>query len=200
MEEAISIEIGNIASFKSNICNAIGIFGSARIKENDVYYLQTKKMAIKLAERGYQIVTGGGPGIMKAAIEGSWGAGVKSIALNIRLPFEDNILPQKKLSLDFDYFMTRKLAFAKFCEAFIVMPGGFGTLDELFEMLTLIQTRKMRMKPVFLFGNSFWQGIWDWIQELRNTGFILAEDLDNIFITDSIDDILIILEEKKNGK
>ncbi|WP_276971240.1 TIGR00730 family Rossman fold protein [Tatumella ptyseos] len=200
MIEAISTEIENIAAFKHNIVNAVGVFGSARIKESDNYYQQAKEVARRLVEHGYQVITGGGPGIMKAAIEGSQIAGMKSIALNIRLPFESDILPQKKLSLDFNYFMTRKLAFAQYCDAFIAMPGGFGTLDELFEMLTLIQTGKMSRKPVFLLGSEFWRNGIAWLRELRDSGLISATDLDNIFITDSADDVLDKLERNKNDQ
>jgi len=199
MKNIILKEIESISSFKKNINNAVGIFGSARVKDNENYYLMAKESSQLLVERGYQVISGGGPGIMKAAIEGACAAGGKSVALNISLPFEGNVLPQDKISLNFDYFMTRKLAFSIFCNAFIAMPGGFGTLDELFEMLTLIQTRKMRMKPIFLFGSSFWLGAWNWLQDLHKAGFISATDLDNIFITDSVDDILKILEINKNG-
>lgn len=198
MKNIIVKEIESITSFKSNINNAVGIFGSARVNENENYYLLAKESSRLLAERGYQIISGGGPGIMKAAIEGACAAGVKSVALNISLPFEDNVLPHDKISLNFDYFMTRKLAFSVYCNAFIAMPGGFGTLDEMFEMLTLMQTRKMRMKPIFLFGSSFWLGAWNWLQELHKSGFISSADLDNIFITDSVVDVLKILEGNKN--
>lgn len=199
MKNIIVKEIESINSFKSNINNAVGIFGSARVNENENYYILAKESSQLLAEHGYQIISGGGPGLMKAAIEGACAAGVKSVALNISLPFEDNVLPHDKISLNFDYFMTRKLAFSVYCNAFIAMPGGFGTLDEVFEMLTLMQTRKMRMKPIFLFGTSFWLGAWNWLQDLHKAGFISTADLDNIFITDSVVDVLKILEGSKNG-
>lgn len=194
MKDSVSREIEKIYSFRNSIGhNTVGILGSARTKDNEEYYQQAKLIARTLSKNGFQIISGGGPGIMKAAIEGVRDAGEKSIALNIRLPFEDNVLPNDKISLNFDYFMTRKLACAQYCNAFVVMPGGFGTLDELFEMLTLMQTKKMAMKPVFLFGTNFWNGLWQWIHEVYTENFISDADLKSILITDKIADILMHL-------
>jgi len=169
----------------------ISIFGSARTQENSYTYNITRDLSRALANNGYQVISGGGPGIMKAAIEGSYLSGNKSIALNLKLPFEENILADQKESLSFDYFMTRKLAFAKYSDAFIVMHGGFGTLDELFEILTLMQTNKMKNKKVILFGSFFWGGLMDWIEEtLLFQKLISKADLQNICIVNSIDEVL----------
>ncbi|MBD2797267.1 TIGR00730 family Rossman fold protein [Xenorhabdus sp. 18] len=195
MKDKIASEIERIDSFKKNIKNGVGIFGSARESENGVYYNLTKYIAAKLSSQGFQVISGGGPGIMKAAIEGAKTSGCKSIALNIKLPFEDSVLPSDKVSIDFDYFMTRKLAFAKYCDSFIVMPGGFGTMDELFEMLTLIQTRRMKAKQIFLFGTEFWAGLLKWLNELSDASFINEIDLNMIHATNSVSEILSKLKK-----
>lgn len=155
MKQRVFDEIEMISHHENNINKGVSIFGSARINSNSHYYNTTKILAKKLSHSGYQIISGGGPGIMKAAIEGASDAGTKSIGLNIELPFEQETLPNKKKSITFKYFMTRKLAFAKYSSAFIVMPGGIGTLDELFEMLTLIQTKKMESKKYSYFVLNF---------------------------------------------
>lgn len=198
MEKTILKEIKEIKDFHKNVNKGVSIFGSARTQENSDAYNITKELSRSLAENGYQVISGGGPGIMKAAIEGSYLSGKKSIALNLKLPFEENILADKKESLNFDYFMTRKLAFAKYSDAFIVMQGGFGTLDELFEILTLIQTNKMKSKKVILFGSIFWAGLMSWIEgTLLIQKLINKADLQNIFIVNSIDEALHKLKEGK---
>lgn len=196
MEKTILKEIKEIKDFHKNVNKGVSIFGSARIKENSDTYNTTKELSHALAKNGYQVISGGGPGIMKAAIEGSYLSGKKSIALNLKLPFEDNILADQKESLSFDYFMTRKLAFAKYSDAFIVMHGGFGTLDELFEILTLMQTNKMKNKIIILFGSIFWSGLMSWVEEaLLSQKLISKADLQNIFIVNSIDEAIHKLKE-----
>ena len=170
---------------------AVTIFGSARDREGDgnEWYEKAVVVARTLGEAGFAIMTGGGPGIMEAANRGASEAGAFSVGLNIELPFEQHINPYVDLSVDFRYFFTRKVMLVKFAKAFVVMPGGFGTMDELFEALTLVQTGKIRNFPIVLFGTEYWGGLIDW---LRNTmlanGKISAEDLDLILLTDSADE------------
>ncbi len=170
---------------------AVTIFGSARDREGDgnEWYEKAVVVARTLGEAGFAIMTGGGPGIMEAANRGASEAGAFSVGLNIELPFEQHINPYVDLSVDFRYFFTRKVMLVKFAKAFVVMPGGFGTMDELFEALTLVQTGKIRNFPIVLFGTEYWGGLIDW---LRNTmlenGKISAEDLDLILLTDSAEE------------
>ncbi|MFT5194963.1 MAG: hypothetical protein ACI9EW_003456 [Cellvibrionaceae bacterium] len=175
----------------SDIPAAVTIFGSARNREGDGSggYEKTVDVARHLGKAGFAIITGGGPGIMEAANRGAREAEVLSIGLNIELPFEQFINPYVDLSIDFRYFFTRKVMLVKYAQAFVVMPGGFGTMDELFEALTLVQTGKIRNFPIVLFGTDYWGGLIDW---LRNTmladGKISAEDLDLILLTDSAEE------------
>lgn len=169
----------------------VSIFGSARLKEDDPYY----KMAVEIAERitrlGFGIITGGGPGIMEAGNRGAHQVGGKSIGLNIDLPFEQHFNPyiDKEYSLDFNYFFIRKVMFVKYSQGFIVMPGGFGTLDELSEALTLIQTYKIAKFPIVLVGSAFWNGLLDWFKNtLLSQGLISEEDLNLYRIVDSAEE------------
>jgi uncharacterized protein (TIGR00730 family) len=169
----------------------VTVFGSARTTEGDPYYQLTRDVASKLAEYGYGIVTGGGPGIMEAANRGAAEADGMSIGLNIDLPFEQKGNPYVTLPLDFRYFFVRKVMFIKYCMAFICLPGGFGTLDELFEALTLIQTRKIRRFPIILVGTSFWSGLVEWIrQQLVSGGKISEEDMLLFEVMDNADEIV----------
>jgi len=151
----------------SKIGPCVSIFGSARTKPDDKYYQLAENIAKNLSDNGYGVITGGGPGIMEAANKGAYNAGGTSVGLNIELPFEqhDNPYIDNDKSIDFDYFFVRKVMFVKYSQGFVVMPGGFGTLDELFEAITLIQTHKIGKFPIILVGKKFWSGLVDWIKE-----------------------------------
>ncbi len=181
----------------SKIGPCVSIFGSARTKENTKYYDLAVSTAKSIAEAGYGVITGGGPGIMEAGNKGAHAAGGTSVGLNIDLPFEqhDNPYIDKDKSLDFDYFFVRKVMFVKYSQGFVVMPGGFGTLDELFEAITLIQTHKIETFPIILVGSEFWKGLIDWIKNtMLSQGNISPNDLDLIKIADSEDEVVAILD------
>jgi hypothetical protein len=165
----------------------VSVFGSARTKPDNIYYQAAEKTARLLVESGYGVITGGGPGIMEAGNKGAHEAGGKSVGLNIVLPFEQSCNQYVNHPVDFDYFFVRKVMFVKYTQALITFPGGFGTLDELFEVLTLIQTKKINHKPVILFGTKYWSGLKEWIKTsmLEEEHNINPEDLDLIPITDS---------------
>lgn len=173
---------------------AVSIFGSARLKEGTQYYNQALEIAKKLSEEGYSVITGGGPGIMEAANVGASQGPSLSIGLNIDLPFEQSSNDHQDINLRYRYFFTRKATFVKHSLAYIVMPGGFGTLDELFDIVTLIQTRKKKFMPVVLVGKSYWQGLIDWLRESAvKLGTINKEDLDLLVLEDSSDEIVKLL-------
>lgn len=144
----------------------VSIFGSARTNPNNPYYQVGIELAERFAESGYGVITGGGPGIMEAANKGAQQGGGTSVGLNINLPFEQNHNPfiDPEHNLEFDYFFVRKVIFVKYSQGFVILPGGFGTLDELFEALTLIQTKKINKRPVVLVGKKYWEGLVDWIK------------------------------------
>ncbi|MDH3359352.1 MAG: TIGR00730 family Rossman fold protein [Desulfobulbaceae bacterium] len=170
---------------------AVSFFGSARTQPENPYYKLTDKIAFDLAEAGYAIITGGGPGIMAAANKGAAVAEGISIGLNINLPFEQEPNPFSNMPLDFKYFFVRKVMFIKYAMAFICLPGGFGTLDELFEALTLMQTRRIKSFPVVLVGTEFWSGLVDWMQEkLVKSGNIKKEDMFLFTLLDDPDEIV----------
>ena len=167
------------------IGRAISIFGSARTTEDAPGYALARRTARMLGEAGFAVITGGGPGMMEAANRGARDAGVRSVGLNIELPFEQAMNPYVDLGLRFHYFFTRKVMFVRYACAFVVFPGGFGTLDELFEALTLIQTGKVHHFPVVLFGSSFWSGLVDWLDKpVLAEGKIGPEDLELFHVTD----------------
>ena len=181
----------------SRIGPCVSIFGSARTKPDHKYYQLAQRIAKKITEHGYGIITGGGPGIMEAGNRGAHLAGGTSVGLNIDLPFEqhDNPYIDSDKSIDFDYFFVRKVMFVKYSQGFVVMPGGFGTLDEFFEALTLIQTHKIDRFPLILVGSEFWGGLLDWIKNtLLEAGNISPEDIDLISLVDHEDDVLEILD------
>ena len=151
----------------SKIGPSVSIFGSARTKPEDPYYILAEEIAFKLTQNGYGVITGGGPGIMEAGNKGARRGKGTSVGLNIELPFEqhDNPWIDNDKNLEFDYFFVRKVMFVKYSQGFIVMPGGFGTLDELFEAITLIQTNKIGRFPIVLVGSKFWEGLIDWIKK-----------------------------------
>lgn len=181
----------------SKIGPCVSIFGSARTKPNDEYYKLAENIAYKLTINGYGIATGGGPGIMEAGNKGAKRGKGTSVGLNIELPFEqnDNKYIDSDKSLDFNYFFVRKVMFVKYSQGFVVMPGGFGTMDELFEAVTLIQTKKIGKFPIVLVGRKFWSGLMDWIKhtliEERN---ISPKDLDLISIVDTEDEVLEVID------
>ena len=165
---------------------AVSFFGSARTTEDDQYYQLTEKIAAELAGQGYAVITGGGPGIMEAANKGATEAGGHSIGLNINLPFEQEPNIFTNMPLSFKYFFVRKVMFIKYAQAFICMPGGFGTLDEAFEALTLIQTKRIKPFPVILVGSDYWSGLLDWIKEKMLAADRVDED--EIAIINVLDD------------
>jgi uncharacterized protein (TIGR00730 family) len=183
----------------SKIGPCVSIFGSARTKSDHPHYKLTVDIAEKIVDLGFGIITGGGPGIMEAANKGAKNALGPSVGLCIELPFEQTInkFIDDDKSLDFDYFFVRKVMFMKYAQAFVVMPGGFGTLDELFEALTLIQTKKAEKFPVILVGKSFWDGCITWIKQelLTNNQYISKIDLDLFSVVDSPDEVVNILNE-----
>jgi uncharacterized protein (TIGR00730 family) len=165
---------------------AVSVFGSARTSPEDPFYRRCTETARLLGEAGFSIITGGGPGIMQAANQGAQEAGVPSVGLNIELPFEQDQNPYADLKIHFRYFFVRKTMFVKYAQAFVIFPGGFGTLDELFESLTLIQTGKIRNFPLVLFGSEYWSGLLRWLkEEVARGGKISPGDLDLIKLTDS---------------
>ena len=183
----------------SKIGPCVSIFGSARTKPDDNYYQLAENIAKNLSDNGYGVITGGGPGIMEAANKGAYNAGGTSVGLNIELPFEqhDNPYIDNDKSIDFDYFFVRKVMFVKYSQGFVVMPGGFGTLDELFEAITLIQTHKIGKFPIILVGKKFWSGLVDWIKEtlLESHNNISKEDLHLLNIVDTEDEVIKILND-----
>ncbi|MDP1991073.1 MAG: TIGR00730 family Rossman fold protein [Syntrophales bacterium] len=169
----------------SRVKNAVSIFGSARTTPDDPYYQKAELLSRLLAERGFGVITGGGPGIMEAANKGAAGAGGQSVGMNIRLPLEQKPNPYANISIDYKYFFTRKVMFVKYAMAYVVMPGGFGTMDELFEALTLLQTKRIKAFPVILMGSEYWKGLIDWLKKtmLRNNK-ISAADLELFQVID----------------
>lgn len=175
----------------SRIGYAVSIFGSARDAPGDLYYEKARKVAYLLGTKGLSVITGGGPGIMEAANRGASEAGTPSVGMNIQLPFEQKPNPYATVNIAYKYFFIRKVMFVKYAMAYVILPGGFGTMDELFEALTLIQTKRIRSFPVILMGSEYWGGLIDWI---RNTMFpkgkISEEDLDMIQIIDEPDQVV----------
>ncbi|MFM9903255.1 MAG: TIGR00730 family Rossman fold protein [Pyrinomonadaceae bacterium] len=170
----------------ATITRGVSIFGSARTHEDDPMYKAALETGLLLGAAGFEIITGGGPGIMEAANRGAHEAGATSVGCNIQLPFEQVPNPYLTKSLTFKYFMVRKTMFIKYSNAYVIFPGGFGTMDELFEALTLIQTRKIRNFPVVLFGSQYWRGLLQWLTSVMlNEEMINAVDLGLIHLTDS---------------
>jgi uncharacterized protein (TIGR00730 family) len=175
---------------------AVSVFGSARFSESHPAYAASRKLGGLLAHAGFAVITGGGPGIMEAANRGAFDAGGLSIGCNIELPFEQAGNPYTNLAINFRYFFVRKTMFVKFSNGFVIFPGGFGTLDELFEALTLVQTRKVSRFPIILYGRSYWQTLIDWITHTQLAeGTISPEDLDLLVLTDSVEEARDILVE-----
>lgn len=185
----------------SDIGFAVTLFGSARTKPNDPYYQAAEEIAGLLAEEGFAIISGGGPGIMEAANKGGAEHGATSVGLNIELPFEQVANDYQNLSLEFRYFFARKVMFVKYSMGYVCMPGGFGTLDEFFESLTLMQTNKIYRMPLVLFGIEFWEGLLGWMRsKLIERGTIAMEDFDLITLTDDPREVVAIMKQHRDWK
>jgi uncharacterized protein (TIGR00730 family) len=175
---------------------AVSIFGSARVGPESQEYQMAERLARMLVERGYAVITGGGPGIMEAANKGAAEAGGQSVGLNIELPFEQKPNPYANLQLNFRYFFVRKVMFVKYAIAYVVMPGGFGTVDELFEAVTLIQTNKIKPFPVILMVKRYWEGLMKWIKEtMLQEGKICQKDVDLFHLTDDPEEVVEMVDK-----
>jgi uncharacterized protein (TIGR00730 family) len=184
----------------ATLSRGVSVFGSARTRTDDPDYLAAQETAALLARAGFAVITGGGPGIMEAANRGAFEAGGLSIGCNIELPFEQSSNQYLTLGLKFKYFFVRKMMFVKYSLGFIIFPGGFGTLDELFEALTLIQTGKIRNFPIVLFGSVYWKGMIDWIRDYAfEEGKVTEADLKLLHITDSPEEVVRIISESQNS-
>ena len=181
----------------SNIGPAVTIFGSARLEPGSPYYIKCLKVAENLAKDGFAVISGGGPGIMEAANKGAQNGNGASVGLNIELPSEQRPNPFQDVRVEFRYFFVRKLMFVKYAVGYIIFPGGFGTMDELFEALTLIQTKKIRGFPVVLVGKDYWAGLIDWMKQAMLTmGNISREDLDLMHIVDEPEEVCAIINKR----
>jgi uncharacterized protein (TIGR00730 family) len=195
--EKILTELENIEKFSGCLGPAVSIFGSARITSNSEIFQLTQEIAFHLSRHGYTVISGGGPGIMRAANEGGRVGGTQTVGFNIALPFEPLDTSAQDIAVVFENFITRKLAFVKCSSAFIVMPGGMGTLDELFEVLTLIQTRRMEPVPVVLVGSRFWNGLVVWMREqLEGAGLINSVELREIQLFDDAETVAAFIKQK----
>lgn len=175
----------------SKLKESVTIFGSARVRPGDPYYEKAEYLSRRLAENGFGVITGGGPGIMEAANKGAAAAGGKSVGMNIRLPYEQKPNPYANIVIEYKYFFIRKVMFIKYAVAYVILPGGFGTIDELFEALTLIQTKRIKCFPVILMGSEYWQGLVDWLKNtmLKNDK-ITPGDLDIFQVIDDPDEVV----------
>lgn len=193
--DAIRAELSTGFEALGHITKGVSIFGSARTPESDPDYAAARALAAQLGEHGYTIITGGGPGIMQAGNRGARDVGAESVGLNIELPFEQSLNPYTDISLEFDHFFARKVMFVRYASAFVVFPGGFGTLDELFESLTLIQTGKIKHFPVLLVGHAFWDGLHAWAcDQLVARGKIDEDELGLLHITDDLDEVVATID------
>ncbi len=186
----------------AEVGSAVAVFGSARTNPDHPWYAEARKLGRLMAEAGFAVITGGGPGLMEAANCGAREAGGLSIGCNIELPFEQGSNPFTDINIHFRYFFVRKMMFVKYSEGFVIFPGGFGTLDELFEALTLVQTGKIHQFPIVLYGSEYWGGLIDWIKNTQLVnGTISPEDLNLLVVTDSVEDArdMILHCYRKNG-
>ncbi len=175
---------------------AVSVFGSARTPSDRPEYALAEELGAALARAGWAVITGGGPGIMEAANKGASQAGGLSVGLGIELPFEQSLNEWVDLGIEFRYFFARKTMFVKYAQAFVILPGGFGTMDELFESLTLVQTRKVNQFPVILMGTAFWAPLVDWLRgTLADQGYIAGTDLDLFTVTDDVDEAVRLIAE-----
>src|SRR4051812_39144666 len=174
---------------------AVSVFGSARTPVDHPDYATGQKIGAALADAGYAVITGGGPGVMEAVNRGAQEAGGLSVGLGIELPFEQRLNDWVDIGLNFRYFFARKTMFVKYAQGFVILPGGFGTLDELFEALTLVQTRKVTAFPVVLVGREYWTGLLEWMRtRLAGGGFVAPEDVDLLHVTDDPDEVVAIIQ------
>lgn len=175
----------------SEINNGVSIFGSARVAPEDPLYKETEDIAAKLVEAGFSVISGGGPGLMKAANKGAFEAGGESVGLHIHLPFEQATNEYLTTQVDFRYFFVRKLMFVKYATAYVAMPGGFGTMDELFEALVLIQTKRIKRFPIVLYKSEYWNGLIDWLKNrMIQDGFASETDMELITIKDTPEEVV----------
>jgi uncharacterized protein (TIGR00730 family) len=179
----------------ADLPRAVSVFGSARTPRDSEYYAAGEQIGAALAGAGYAVITGGGPGAMEATNKGACEAGGMSVGLGIELPFEQELNEWVDVGVLFRYFFVRKTMFVKYAQAFVILPGGFGTLDELFEALTLVQTTKVTRFPVILFGSAYWSGLIDWIRTtMLSHGTVSAADLDLLHVTDDIAEVLAVIQ------
>ncbi len=175
----------------SRVKRAVSIFGSARVEPGTAYYEKAEYLASKLVRSGFSVITGGGPGIMEAANKGAAEAGGTSVGMNIQLPFEQKPNPYANIAINYHYFFIRKVMFIKYAMAYVILPGGYGTMDELFEALTLIQTRRIKAFPVILMGSDYWRGLVNWLKNSMLKGdMILPVDMELIQVIDDPDEIV----------
>jgi uncharacterized protein (TIGR00730 family) len=180
----------------SHVKHAVSIFGSARVTPLDTYYQKTEQLARLLAREGFSVITGGGPGIMEAANKGAAEGGGTSVGMNIHLPFEQTPNSYANVRIDYKYFFIRKVMFVKYAMAYVILPGGFGTMDELFEALTLIQTKRIRSFPVILMGSDYWSGLIDWIKKtMLSEGKISPEDADLFQVVDEPENVVKLIKK-----
>lgn len=185
----------------SNLSPAVTVFGSARCRPGDEYYTMAEQLSARLAGEGFGIITGGGPGLMEAANKGALEAGGQSVGLNIELPFEQKPNPFTNIQVSFRYFFIRKVMFLKNSVGYVIMPGGFGTMDELFELLTLVQTDKIKSAPVVLMGSDFWGGLVDWLNStMLAQGMISPEDTGIFTVADSPEEAANLITERIGWK
>lgn len=181
----------------ADVGRSITIFGSARTRPSDPYYIMARTLGKRLGEEGYTVITGGGPGIMEAGNRGAKEANAISVGVNIQLPFEQSSNPYITKLINFRYFFVRKVMFLKYAKGFVIFPGGFGTMDELFETLTLIQTRKIEPMPIVLMGKKYYGGMLDWIKDtMLGEKMISPDDLDIFLLTDDVEECIAHLKEK----
>ena len=181
-----------LQSFENNVT----VFGSARISESDPLYIDAYKLGKELSNAGYNVFTGGGPGIMSAANKGAYEGSSKSIGLNILLPQEQSSNPYLDENITFNYFFSRKVMLVKFSSACVYFPGGYGTADELMEVLTLMQTRKMKIVPIVLYDSKFWGSLLSWIKQTVDKSYVNQEQFDLIRVVDSVEEIMNIVESE----
>ncbi len=185
----------------AHVGKAVSIFGSARTPVDHPEYDQARELARRLGRHGFSIITGGGPGAMEAANRGAKDVGVPSIGLGIELPFEQSLNPYVDLGLEFHYFFVRKVMFVRYASAFVVFPGGFGTMDELFEAATLVQTEKIRHFPIVLVGTEYWRGLTDWLKDTMTAEQKISPgDMDLLHVTDDLREVLLIVEAAEHRR
>ncbi len=185
----------------SELPRAVSVFGSARTPQDSPHYASGVAIGAALAEAGYAVITGGGPGAMEAANRGASEAGGLSVGLGIELPFEQELNEWVDVGISFRYFFVRKTMFVKYAQAFVILPGGFGTLDELFEALTLVQTRKVTRFPVVLYGTEYWSGLLDWVRStLVPSGTISPADLELVTLTDDVAEVVRVIQAAEDAR